>query len=945
MAPFSLDDLDGERSAPAAPATPAAPTQDEPTMSPFSLSDLGLSDDEIAGLESLNEAPTSAPEAPAAPPAEDEPTMSPFSLSDLGLSDDEIAGLESLNEAPTPATEAPAAPPTTPLAEDEPTMSPFSLSDLGLSDDEIASLGAPAIPAAAPPTTPLAEEEPTMSPFSLSDLGLSDDEIASLDAPAAPAAAAPSSEEEDMGMAPFSLSDLGLSDDEIAGLGSLGMGSESLPERPVSGSAAPSDTTPQPPHSTSSGSNEEAFDASDLPTDLQPFSLDELDLTTSGAGTPNIGGLGSSLQPFSFDEPPQRPRVSGFMADESFETSADEQESIPETGGFSWQEPTQKPQTSFMKSPRGAPAPEEGSIFSKLKQRQQQEGVSEPPEPPPPVSIREDEHLGLFSLDNVSLREDEGLHEPTAAQPTASMPEPPAAPPEVENLRDAIDSGQVQPFSLADLGLSEEEIAALGLGDAMLPSGAPDTPAAPESLTQRGTEPESSAEPGSTYALDDLEPVASEPVTLEPAPKPPATESDEGLPSTGDLQPFSLTDLGLTEEEIIELGLDTTSEPEEATGSELGITEEELKGLDLGDIHWNEPQATAAPAAPTPSEPPAAEELGLQTTSGDLLFDRLIALGREQGYVDISDIMAGFDDPEADAARIEELGQRLHAAHIEIRDGDEVIDMDAEYAEAEESPVYSESEPSEPAPRQDEEPVMTPFSLADLGLSEEEIASLGLTDAAPSTSPVPEPEPTAAPTQDEEPVMTPFSLADLGLSDAEIAALGMGEAPAPEAVAEEPDAAASTVAQAPVEEPPAAAAPEPAPVPPVEPVAATVPPKRPAARASAADEPPKSSSGNEMLDAYMSRLNADPENHVLRRSIARAGGQLGRADFAVQQYRYLIKQNVLLDHVVDDLQDLISDADDQQILRRLHRTLGDAYTKQGRLAEAMDEYCWTPAGS
>jgi len=515
------------------------------------------------------------------------------------------------------------------------------------------------------------------------------------------------------------------------------------------------------------------------------------------------------------------------------------------------------------------------------------------------------------------------------------MPEPPAAPPEVENLRDAIDSGQVQPFSLADLGLSEEEIAALGLGDAMLPSGAPDTPAAPESST----------EPGSTYALGDLEPVASEPVTPEPAPKLQTTESDEGLPSTGDLQPFSLTDLGLTEEEIIELGLDSTSEPEEATGSELGITEEELKGLDLGDIHWNEPQATAATAAPTFSEPPAAEELGLQTTSGDLLFDRLIALGREQGYVDISDIMAGFDDPEADAARIEELGQRLHAAHIQIRDGDEVIDMDAEYAEAEESPAYSEPEPSEAAPRQDEEPVMTPFSLADLGLSDEEIASLGLADAAPAAPP--EPEPAAAPPQDEEPVMTPFSLADLGLSDAEIAALGMGEAPAPEAVVEEPDAAASTVAQAPVEEPPAAAPPkpEPAPLPTVEPVAAAVPPKRPSARASAADEPPKSSSGNEMLDTYMSRLNADPENHVLRRSIARAGGQLGRADFAVQQYRYLIKRNALLDHVVDDLQDLISDADDQQILRRLHRTLGDAYTKQGRLAEAMDEYCWTPAGS
>jgi hypothetical protein len=65
----------------------------------------------------------------------------------------------------------------------------------------------------------------------------------------------------------------------------------------------------------------------------------------------------------------------------------------------------------------------------------------------------------------------------------------------------------------------------------------------------------------------------------------------------------------------------------------------------------------------------------------------------------------------------------------------------------------------------------------------------------------------------------------------------------------------------------------------------------------------------------------------------------------MQQYRRLIKQDVLLDQIVDDLNDLISDAEDRQLLKRLHRTLGDVYTKQGRLAEAMDEYSWAPAGS
>jgi hypothetical protein len=180
--------------------------------------------------------------------------------------------------------------------------------------------------------------------------------------------------------------------------------------------------------------------------------------------------------------------------------------------------------------------------------------------------------------------------------------------------------------------------------------------------------------------------------------------------------------------------------------------------------------------------------------------------------------------------------------------------------------------------------------------------------------------------------MTPFSLTDLGLSEDEIAGLGAAEAPA-----------------APVIEEPAAPEPEPAPVPVAPPVpepvvAAPVAPPASSTMGRAADEPP-ASSGNEVLDAYLRRLEADPQNHMLRLSVARAGGQLGNPDFSIQQYRYLMKHNALLDMIVDDLQDLIADADERQLLRRLHRTLGDVYTKQGRLNEAMDEYSWTPAGS
>jgi tetratricopeptide (TPR) repeat protein len=1099
MAPFSLDDLEGspatkpvaQQSTSASAGAP--PAEEELTMAPFSLNDLGLSDDEIAGLESLNEAPAAESEA-----QEDVSAITPFSLSDLGLSDDEIAGLESLNEAPaaevTPDPYATEVLPAVELEDDEPVMTPFSLSDLGLSDDEISSLES-STTVDAPAAAEIEADEPTLSPFSLSDLGLSED--------------------------------------EIAGLDSLDLEPSSAPERPPLGRSTPlreepSFTPPQP-----SEADMDDLDTGDLPLDLQPFSLDELDLN-SGSGAPSISGLGSSLQPFTFDEPPpQRPRVSGFVADEGFETSPDEPESTPDTGGFSWQQPSQKPQPGFLKSIRSEPEAVEGSIFSKLKQRHVDEGHDQRvPEPLPPMPIAEDEHLGLFSLDNVSLRDDEDLAPavevaPVAPPPAEPEPEPTpeqphighthAAPLDVENLHDAIEAGQVQPFSFADLGLSEEEIAAFGLADAA--ASAPVEPAEPvepiasfeSAAPAESPTPELSPGRGAIYTLDDLEP--AEPAAFEPTPttSDSKVESDEGLPGTGDLQPFSLTDLGLSDDEIASLGLDTGGEPEMSVGSELGITEEDLEGLGLGDLSWDQPPAapTSPMSAAVSPEAPAAEPM--QTTSGDLLVDRLIALGREQGYVDISDIIAAFEDPEAEAERIEEVGRRLHEARIEIHDGDEVIDMEAEYAEEGEEPSAEAEEqlddlpaalPPEdeapmtpfsltdlglsedeiaalglgesaapsvpgPAPSPEDEPAMTPFSLTDLGLSEDEIAALGLgePEAAPepvtatpeptpeeepamtpfslsdlglsedeiaglglgepvaaTPEPTPEeepamtpfslsdlglsedeiaglglgepvaepadvmdtsavtsePEPAAAPEAvPEEPVMTPFSLTDLGLSDAEIAALGMGEgasgtfepepAAAPEAVPEEPvmtpfsltdlglteeeiaglDAAETAAAPA-VEEP---VAPEPEPQP--EPVAPPVPepvataPVAPSVRPASgrvADEPPDSS-GNDLLDAYVRRLEADPQNHMLRLSVARAGGQLGNPDFSIQQYRYLIRNNALLDMIVDDLQDLIADADERQLQKRLHRTLGDVYTRQGRLEEAMDEYSWTPAGS
>ena len=94
----------------------------------------------------------------------------------------------------------------------------------------------------------------------------------------------------------------------------------------------------------------------------------------------------------------------------------------------------------------------------------------------------------------------------------------------------------------------------------------------------------------------------------------------------------------------------------------------------------------------------------------------------------------------------------------------------------------------------------------------------------------------------------------------------------------------------------------------------------------------------------MHQLEADPQNDVLRISLARIGWQIGIPDLAVQQYKYMIKHNRSLDQVVDEINDLLSDSDEQKLTQRLHRTLGDAYTKQGRFREAIEEYSWTHGG-
>jgi len=978
--------------------------------------------------------------------------------------DDFLASLLAIDNPPPP--------PPSPLADvsDEALgldaeMAPFSLDDL---EREIHAPEQPTADlvdevAESPEPAGLAEEEPALTPFSLADLGLSDEEIAGIESLNEAAAAAPAAEEEPA-LTPFSLADLGLSDEEIAGIESLNEAAAPVPQLPELSSPPP-----QPEASAAPDAGDDLPDMSDLPLDLQPFSIDELDLGAD-AETTGDAGLPSALQPFSLDEPPQRPRVSGFTAPENLdenESVSDEDDFAPDSRGFSWQQATQRPETGFVKSTQDEPPSGEVSIFSKLKQ--QHMGVEKRSPEPPPASIERDEHLGLFSLDDVPLHDEAGTPEPSPAEPSGhaglgalgaaglgalagmaaahktpdeggpseepagpdveATVEPPqlAAPdlgaaagvidasapsaepaPEIESLEDALASGQVQPFSLADLGLSDEEIAAI---EGTTPAGAapeapvqeppgaqtPEIESLEDALASGQVQPFSLADLGlsdeeiAAMGLSDAAGVADTSLDAPGAPREDLVSdagadeptarvepADESALLVPDIKPFSLADLGLSDEEISALGLESSMEQDEGEDVGLGLTEEELEGLDGGDLQWLQ----STPPAPPPLATPEAGALGPQTTSGDLVVDRLIALGRQQGYVDIADIIANVEDPEAEADRIEEIGQRLHEARVEIRDGDEVVDMDAEDEEIEfageledlapETPpdIYATREldlasedvdlsgAAEVAPAADElrpleEPDMTPFSLSELGLTEDEINALGL--SAPS-----------APAPSQEPDMTPFSLSELGLSDEEIAALGLDEPalsgvppePIDEAPAELPglidlgeigsDAAALVDEQLAAEDtisPPAAyeetpTEPPAAETPPAAPPSAPVPAPAAAAEARPPSDGEAVSTGHDVLDAFVRQLEADPQNEVLRLSVARVGGQLGLADLAVKHYKYLIKNSRLLDDVVEELQDLIAYNDDRKMLQRLHRTLGDAYSKQGRLRDAIDEYSW-----
>jgi len=253
-----------------------------------------------------------------------------------------------------------------------------------------------------------------------------------------------------------------------------------------------------------------------------------------------------------------------------------------------------------------------------------------------------------------------------------------------------------------------------------------------------------------------------------------------------------------------------------------------------------------------------------------------------------------------------------------------------------------------------EEATIAPFSLADLGFTDEEIAALGLDTAETETA-----EP--AGTGGDASAALPFSLEELGLSDEDIALIQAeaesdataqeeAESGATAAASEQPTEAAQVESSADdsssqlSEEAATALAEQPIGESPMVIVA------RQTVDTGVSDEhtavvgaPTTAREPDGGLGEILAQIEADPENDTLRLAVARMSRAMQDTSQSLEHYRQLIRRGSLLDDIVDDLRDLIAESDDPSLQRKLHRLLGDAFMKQHRVREAMDAYSWTPA--
>ncbi len=98
---------------------------------------------------------------------------------------------------------------------------------------------------------------------------------------------------------------------------------------------------------------------------------------------------------------------------------------------------------------------------------------------------------------------------------------------------------------------------------------------------------------------------------------------------------------------------------------------------------------------------------------------------------------------------------------------------------------------------------------------------------------------------------------------------------------------------------------------------------------------PQASADPGQVSVYQQRLSAAPDDHPTRLTLARALWAAGESAQSLGQYEILIEASQLLSDVIGDLIQLLQSRPREA---RLHRLLGDAYLRHGKLKEALHAY-------
>jgi tetratricopeptide (TPR) repeat protein len=742
----------------------------------------------------------------------------------------------------------------------------------------------------------------------------------------------------------------------------------------------PASNTPQP-----TGAADESFTAEEM----NFFSLDDEPLLLDLDLDQGVSDLGSAMADQG-GTPQGLPGAEEIHATSSAGTPTNQADQLPTESnsffsldeleseqGFSWETHATEQTSEAL--------PGDNTGFFSLDELESEQGFSwQNDAASEPSAAPADEGMMPFSLNDFGLSDDEL---------SALNIQPEAA-----GTPDAEPASAALPFSLSELGLSDDELTVFNLDEDTASSFEPTfgeattLPMLPEDMrsdlsdtTGHSAPQDADMTPFSLadLGLDDEELSLFEQVQAEQTGGATNEAAPIGTADEVDMTPFSLSDLGLSDEELSLL--DQSQQGGDATSESM---DDDVNML-FADFDLPETSADSTELQGAASSLDAQDELpGSQPgevaqapiLSDDSTYDPSATFDTEPTGNVAATPTGTADEVDMTPFSLSDLGL-----------DDEELSLFEQVQAEQTGGATNEAAPIGTADEVD----MTPFSLSDLGLSDEELSffeeaqseQTGATNAVTPTG-----------TADEVD-MTPFSLADLGLSDEEMSFFEeaqseqtggegiafTGQVPADQADAQDaatdvaptqPLAAetfespfsladserADVFAQADQQSTAPTASERERPLPNDTHVEHALPmdlPEGAQSVASAAEEfhpapvlaaqaAPRTGSNSPVdnnISAIRSMLDADPDNDAMRLAVARMSQQTNDIAQAMEQYKQLIKRSSLLDEVVVDLQDAITDSDDPQMLRRLHRLLGDAYMKQNRFREAMDEYSWTLARS